>query len=157
MSRPRHRAFNLLERVKRIREAGMTVPGPPPAPVDDAAPLQDRIRNMLHLLQTAPLKATRMTFLILYDIENNKVRNAVAKYLKSQGCIRIQKSVFLVSAEPKLFEKIYADLEEIQQYYDNNDSMILVPFNTTDARSMKIIGKDLQLTTILNKPNTLFF
>ncbi len=45
----------------------------------------------------------------------------------------------------------------MQQYYENNDSIILLPFNTTGVRSMKMIGKDVQINTIVNKPNTLFF
>lgn len=161
MSRPQKKSYTLAQRLHKIKQAGLTT-----APAGSGAkqtsdrmdePLEERIRKMLHLLQTAPVKATRMTFLILYDIEDNKVRHQVAKYLKSKGCIRIQKSVFLISAEHKLFEQIYADLHEVQQYYENNDSIILVPFNTADARSMKVIGKDVQVNTIINKPNTLFF
>lgn len=157
MSRPPKKTFSLAEKVQKIKAAGINPDAGALTPVSEEEPLQERIQKMLHLLQTAPVKATRMSFLILYDIENDKVRTEVAKYLKKAGCIRIQKSVFICNAEQKVFEKIGADLHEIQQYYDNNDSMILVPFNTTDARSMKIIGKDIQINTILNKPNTLFF
>jgi CRISPR-associated endonuclease Cas2 len=157
MSRPPKKIFTLAERLQKLKKAGLTAPPAQPAePAPDDA-LQERIRKMLHLLQTTPVKATRMTFLILYDIEDNKVRNEVAKYLKKKGCIRIQKSVFLAHTEPKLFEQIHTDLHEVQQFYENNDSIILVPFNTTDVRSMKIIGKDIQVNTIINKPNTLFF
>jgi hypothetical protein len=63
----------------------------------------------------------------------------------------------MASAGHKIFGEIYADLHEVQQYYENNDSIILVPFNTDDARAMKIIGKDVQIDNIVNKPNTLFF
>lgn len=90
-------------------------------------------------------------------MEDDKVRKEIAKYLKQKGCIRIQKSVFIISAGHKVFQKIFTDLKAVQEYYDNNDSIILVPFNTSDARSMKIIGKDLQINAIINKPNTLFF
>lgn len=157
MSRPKKKTFTFSERLKKIKEAGL---GQQPASqniTDPTEPLQERIKKMLNLLQTAPVKATHMTFLIMYDIEDNKVRTEVAKYLKQKGCIRIQKSVFMVSADHKMFEKIFTDLHEVQQYYENNDSIILVPFNTSDARSMKIIGKDVQIDTIINKPNTLFF
>lgn len=151
------KTFTLGERLLKIKAAGFTLPSEKPAPFKPDETLKDRIKKMLHLLQTAPVKATQMTFLIMYDIEDNKVRNEVAKYLKLKGCIRIQKSVFMVNTVHKIFEQVYKDLHEVQQYYENNDSIILVPFNTTDARSMKIIGKDVQIDTIVNKPNTLFF
>lgn len=32
-----------------------------------------------------------------------------------------------------------------------------VPFNTSDIRSMKIIGKDINIQTLIDKPSTLFF
>src|SRR4051812_39249517 len=98
-----------------------------------------------------------MTYLIIYDIEDDKIRKEVAKYLKGKGSIRIQKSVFMTTSNHKLFEQIYANLHEVQQYYENQHSIILVPFNTTDSRIMKIIGKDVQVDAIVNKPNTLFF
>lgn len=157
MSRPKKKIFTLDQRLQKIRQAGLTLPVKDAETIFMEDTLQERIEKLLHLLQTAPVKATYMTFLIMYDIEDNKVRNEVARYLKQKGCIRIQKSVFMVSADHKLFEQIYKDLHEVQQYYENNDSIILVPFNTTDARSLKIIGKDVQVDTIVNKPNTLFF
>lgn len=157
MSRPKKKIITLAERLQKIKEAGLPLPAGNNEPVEAGEPLQERIKKMLHLLQTAPVKATHMTFLIMYDIEDNKVRNEVAKYLLGKGCIRVQKSVFMVSTAHKIFEQIYSDLHQVQQYYENNDSIILVPFNTTDARSMKIIGKEVQIDTIVNKPNTLFF
>jgi CRISPR-associated endonuclease Cas2 len=157
MTRPKKKIFTLAQRLEKIKAAALTEPPATTEPIEWDEPLEERIRKILHLLRTAPVKAVHMTFLIMYDIENNKVRKEVAKYLLQKGCVRIQKSVFLISADHKLFEQIHKDLHEVQQYYENNDSIILVPFNTTDARSMKIIGKDVQVNTIVNKPNTLFF
>lgn len=157
MSRPPKKTYTLAEKIQKIKAAGIHLPAGECTPAGDEESLQERIKKVLHLLQTAPVKATSMPFLILYDIENDKVRNEVAKYLKKAGCIRIQKSVFICHADQKIFDKIGADLHEIQQYYENNDSMILVPFNTTDARSMKIVGKDIQISAIIDKPTTLFF
>lgn len=36
-----------------------------------------------------------MHYIICYDLENDRLRAAVAKTLESQGCRRIQKSVFI--------------------------------------------------------------
>lgn len=157
MSRPRKIKVSLAERLQRIKIAGLTVLPDKADPLIQDETLTERIKKLLHLIQTAPIKATEMTFLIMYDIEDDKVRTEVAKYLKQKGCIRIQKSVFMTSAGHKIYQQIYVDLKEVQQYYENNDSIILVPFNTSDARAMKIIGKDVQIDTIINKPNSLFF
>lgn len=156
MSRPRKKAFTLAEKLQKIRQAGLPAPAPP-VQVDDLDDLKTRIEKLLHLLQTAPKRPTTMTFLVLYDIENDKVRHQVARYLKQHGCIRIQKSVFMASQPHSRFQKIMNDLKEIQSFYENNDSIILVPINTEDARSMKVIGRDVQIETIIDKPNTLFF
>lgn len=159
MSRPKKANISLAEKLQKIKDAGLNIPLPADKKIEyeQDALLTDRIKKMLFLLQTAPVKAIQMTYLILYDIEDDKVRKEIAKYLKKKGCIRIQKSVFMISAEHKLYEQMYKDLYEVQQFYDNTDSIILVPFNTTDARSMKVIGKDIQINTIVNKPNVLFF
>lgn len=98
-----------------------------------------------------------MTYLILYDISNDKVRTQIAKYLLQQGCMRIQKSVFMVKSKNKQFQEIYDTLKEVNEYYQNEDSIILVPINASDVRSMKLIGKNVQIEAITDKPNTLFF
>ncbi len=98
-----------------------------------------------------------MTYLVLYDISDHKVRALVAKYLKKKGCVRIQKSVFLAHTENRYFQEIYSTLQEINSYYENLDSILLVPINASDVRSMKLIGKNIHLDAITDKPNTLFF
>ena len=109
------------------------------------------------IVKSGPLKANEMTYLIMYDITNNKVRLQIAKYLERQGCIRIQKSVFMVKTENPHFQEIHDTLKEVNSYYQNEDSIILVPVNASDVRSMKLIGKNVQIAAIVDKPNTLFF
>lgn len=157
MSRPKKIQLSLGERLKKIKDSGLAILPDVTEVFGEDESLTERIKKMLHLLKTAPAKAIEMTFLIMYDIQDDKVRTEVAKYLKQKGCIRIQKSVFMTSAGHKIYEQIYTDLQEVQEYYENNDSVILVPFNTSDARAMKIIGKDVQVDAIVNKPNSLFF
>ncbi|MBK6949016.1 MAG: CRISPR-associated endonuclease Cas2 [Haliscomenobacter sp.] len=98
-----------------------------------------------------------MIYLIMYDITDNKVRTQIAKYLEKQGCTRIQKSVFLARSEAKNFQEIHDTLRDVNEMYDNEDSIILVPVNASDARAMKLIGKNVQIEAITDKPNTLFF
>ena len=46
-------------------------------------------------------KSTNMLFFVMYDIESNKVRNYVVKYLERKGCTRVQKSIFLANLSTK--------------------------------------------------------
>lgn len=46
-----------------------------------------------------------MTCIVAYDIENDKVRGRLAKYLETQG-VRLQKSVFAVEVERHAFNRL---------------------------------------------------
>ena len=93
----------------------------------------------------------------MYDIENNKVRTSIAKYLEQNGCLRVQKSIFFAQSQRQTFNKIHADLKHIQELYDNNDSIFLVPVSTDQVRAMKIIGQNTDFDIIIGNKNTLFF
>lgn len=150
--------ITLEERLRKIAEAGLNFPAP--GEMDEAdrmLPLQERIRQILHIVRDQPVKSTEMVYLIMYDISSDKVRLQVAKYLERQGCIRIQKSVFILKSDNPHFQEIHDTLKDVNAYYHNEDSIILVPVNASDVRSMKLIGKNLYLQTIVDKPNTLFF
>lgn len=97
-----------------------------------------------------------MNYLILYDISNNKVRKIIAEFLLSKGCIRIQKSVYLCHSTHKKFDKIKETLADINEIYENEDSIILIPINISDARSMKLIGHNVDINQIIDPPNTVF-
>ena len=119
-------------------------------------PLPERIKLILRIINQEPIKAVNMNYLILYDIEKNKIRSLVSKYLIHKGCVRIQKSVFLMHSNHKKFDEIKETLVEINDIYENNDSIILIPINVSDARSMKLIGKNVDINQIVNQPNTVF-
>lgn len=157
MPRPPKKEYSLAERLKKWAEAGITEPAGPIAEADLVLPLGERVRAMLNVIKAGPVKATEMTYLIMYDITSDKVRLQVAKYLERQGCVRIQKSVFLVKTEHPHFQEIHDTLKEVNSYYQNEDSIILVPVNATDVRSMKLIGKNIQIEAVVDKPNTMFF
>jgi len=98
-----------------------------------------------------------MLFFIMYDIESNKVRRNVVKYLERQGCTRIQKSIFLADLSSDTYHMIRNDLAEVQALYENQDSIIVCPVSTELLRSMKIIGKSINVDIITHSRNTLFF
>lgn len=157
MARPRKKVYDLKQKLEKLKQSGLGEQAAKPDEENGMEPLEKRIEKILHIVKPKPAKATEMTYLILYDIENNKVRNRIAKYLIKNGCIRIQKSVFIASSPHSKFDKIHSTLKEVQSFYENHDSILLVPVNTSDLRSMKIIGKEIHLQTIIDKPNTLFF
>lgn len=160
MSRPPKKEFNLKEKIQKLIDAGLTVEIPDAAKMgedsDELTPLPERIKLILGILQDKPQKSTDMNYFILYDITNNKVRNLVAKYLLSKGCIRVQKSVFLSHSDHKKFDEIRETLKEINEVYANKDSIILIPINISDARSIKLIGKNVNIDQIIDPPNTVF-
>ena len=56
----------------------------------------------------------------------------------------------------KKFDEIKETLSAINDIYENSDSIILIPLNVSDARSMKLIGKNVDINQIVNRPNTVF-
>lgn len=143
-----------------MQKAGIlkkNIPGEDPANDDPLAPLPDRIKTILGIVKHKPQKATTMNYLIMYDIENNKVRRLISKYLEKEGCIRIQKSVFMANTDHPKFNAIHNTLKEINEFYENTDSIILVPVNVADVRSMKLIGSNISIDVLVDPPNTLFF
>lgn len=98
-----------------------------------------------------------MLFFVMYDIENNKVRRLVSKYLIDKGCFRVQRSIFLGETNNDVYTQIRNDLAEVQAAYDNQDSIIVLPISTDYLRMMKIIGQKIELDIITHSANTLFF
>lgn len=157
MPKPPKKSWSLKEALAKLDRAGLKAIPEAENTIDSMDALSSRISQILQLVKTQPIKATEMTSLIMYDITDNRVRLQVAKYLLKEGAIRIQKSVYLIKTANQNFQRIYQDLLEVNSYYENEDSIILVPVNASDVRSMKLIGKNMNIATITDKPNTLFF
>jgi len=162
MARPPKKEFNLKERIEKLRQAGFSVDedqlkkNKEPTEESELDSLPKRIKKIIGIIQEKPIKSTTMNYLILYDISNNKIRTLIAKYLESKGCIRIQKSVFLSHSNHKKFDEIRDTLADINDTYENEDSIILIPINVSDARSMKLIGQNVNIDQIIDPPNTIF-
>ena len=124
---------------------------------DTMTPLEERVQKILGLSDNARKRKDRMLFFVMYDIESNKVRRLVVKYLIREGCTRIQKSIFLADRPMETYNKIKSDLAEVQAAYDNDDSIIVLPVTTDYLRMMKVIGKNIDVDIITHNKNTLFF
>lgn len=146
----------LRQRLKIIKKAGLKKP----KTTKDALPLEPldkRIQALFDITKNNQIPPENMLFLVMYDIENDKVRNEIAKYLIRKGCMRIQKSVYIANLKRKTFDEISKTLREVQQMYENNDSILLIPVSSDEVRAMKIIGQNVDIDLILGNRNTLFF
>lgn len=125
--------------------------------IDIISPIEDRINSILETVKSSKRPIGNMLCFIMYDIESNKVRYHIAKYLIKKGCTRIQKSIFLADLNSKIYEGIREDLTAIQSMYENQDSIIICPISTEQIQCMKIIGKNIDIDIITKSKNTLFF
>ena len=150
--------LTLPQRLAKLKHAGIegskmiSANSPEWEPMDS---LEERVKQLLGIVSNA--KVTDMLFFVMYDIESNKVRQQIAKYLLKMGCFRIQRSIFLAELDSEKHERIRSDLTEVQSYYDNHDSILIVPVSTELIKSMKIIGKSIDVDIIMRTKNTLFF
>lgn len=116
-----------------------------------------RVKRILGLVERQRKNKDRMLFFVMYDIESNKVRALVHKYLKRMGCTPIQRSIFLADTEIETYNQIKSDLADVQEAYENNDSIIVLPVSTDYLKMMKIIGQKIEVDVITHSRNTLFF
>ncbi len=73
------------------------------------------------------------------------------------GCFRIRESIFLADTPAETMDKIRSDLKEVQECYDVDDCILVVPISTDYLQAMKIIGKTIDVDIIMQTKNTLFF
>ncbi|MCF0210571.1 MAG: CRISPR-associated endonuclease Cas2 [Bacteroidales bacterium] len=127
------------------------------ADIDKLPTLEQRVKKIIGIVNDKQRKIGNMLFFVMYDIESNKVRYNVVKYLQKQGCTRIQKSIFLADLDSEKYREIRSDLTEIQSLYENHDSIIICPVSTEQINAMKVIGQEIAIDVITHSKNTLFF
>lgn len=159
MRKPR-KPISYIDVLRKLTHAGVS--GSPPinrlvGTLDDLPTMHDRIDFLLGIINSPKRIATNMLFFIMYDIESNKVRYYVSKYLERKGCFRIQRSIFLADLDKSVYDEIKSDLAEVQSLYDNHDSIIVCPISTDQLRAMKVIGNDINIEIITHNRNTIFF
>lgn len=159
MARPKKVVVTPEERLRRILAANLQPISTRPREGTEEVleQLDERIRRILQLARRSTLNKYEMLYLVMYDIEDDRVRRHIARYLLEKGCIRIQKSVYMARTHQKLFKEMGDTLREVQAAYDNHDSILLVPFQSSSIGSMRIIGKDIQIDSLVDPPETLFF
>jgi CRISPR-associated protein Cas2 len=152
--------LSFVEKMRMMARAGLEG-SPSPNRVsndyDPMDPIEERVRRMLGIINGEKRRTTNMTFFVMYDISSNKVRNQVVKYLIQKGCTRVQRSIFLADLDTKVYNEIREDLAAVQQAYENEDSILIVPLSTDYLKSMKIIGQNIDIDVITKCKHTLFF
>ena len=159
MPRKKKPPLSLSEQAKKLFESGIWRSPKISVKSSDGPvmPLKDRINKLLGISEFRKKRQDRMLFFVMYDIESNKVRTLIHKYLKRKGCTPIQRSIFLANTSMDVYEEIKADLVAVQEAYENNDSIIVLPLSTDYLRMMKIIGQKIEVDVITHSRNTLFF
>jgi CRISPR-associated protein Cas2 len=159
MPRKKRSPLTLAEKIKKVKSAGLNNTLPP----NLYDPYQEKIENLNERIErilgicNKSKNILEMVYFIMYDIENDKVRNLIAKYLKKNGCTRIQRSVFLASTDRDKYNEIHQTLKQVQEFYDNSDSIVIVPVTPDSIRTMKLIGQNVNIDLALGNNNTLFF
>ncbi len=155
----KRKPLTFVETMRLIKKAGLGGGAVLKAGDIKEMPLEElngRIRKLLGIYETAK-KTPGMIFLVMYDIENNKVRTHIAKYLIRKGCIRLQKSVFIAQKPRNVFDELHNTLKEVQDMYDNEDSIMLLPVSTDEIHAMRVIGQNISFEMITGNPNTIIF
>lgn len=122
--------------------------------------LPEGLRNFMDFLKpgkTPFRKAEDMYCLIMYDIESNRIRRLMAKYLEQKGAMRVQKSVFFARFHRKLQKEVVDMLRRMHDCYDNEDSILVLPVGEDMLGSLTCIGKEFELQLITAPKHTLFF
>ena len=108
--RKKREPISPLEALRKLAQAGVQDSPRPTRHIDqdlDELPsLESRISCLLGIANETSRPTTNMIFFTMYDIESNKVRRLIAKYLISKGCTRIQDSIFLADLPRPTYEEI---------------------------------------------------
>ena len=132
---------------------------PNQALTDGKGTLPERLQQFMEFLtKNQPTKRPEdMYCFIMYDIENDKIRRLMAKYLEQKGCVRVQKSVFFGRFHRKLQREVTDVLRKMQACYENEDSILVLPVGEDILNSLTCIGKEFELQLMTAPKHTLFF
>jgi len=161
VAKKKKRELTFVEQMLLFKKAGFTHSGASHhVSMSDEQSLEDlsiRIKKILQIADRNHINAGDMLYFIMYDIQNNKVRTSIAKYLIKSGCLRVQKSIFFAETKRSVYNKLHTDLKAIQEMYENEDSIFFVPVSTDQVRAMKVIGQNTDFDLVIGSKNTLFF
>lgn len=158
---PRRKPYvspSLPERNQAWQQAGLpALSADQIAQLPSSGAMPELLASWLSWLRQTPTKRPEeMYCLICYDIERNKIRRLVARLLEKQGCIRVQKSVFFARLHRRRYHELTDLLRQIQQLYDNTDSILLLPVGEDMLNSLQCIGQSFDVDQLAAPKHTLF-
>ena len=84
-----------------------------------------------------------MHYLVCYDIENDRLRTLLSKYLLRKGFERVQKSVFFIYRMTKKEKRDFVlYLEWLKPMLQAADSVILIPIQHAGYAKIRLYGSD---------------
>ncbi len=152
------RPFSELN-LKWLAAALPAIPNATSGAVDEHI-VPEGIKPLLNFLKSKnghEKRSEDMYCFIMYDIKNNRIRRLMAKYLEQKGCIRVQKSVFFARIHRKVQKEIIEMLRKMNDCYQNQDSILILPVGEDMLNSLTCIGQEFELQLITAPKHTLFF
>ena len=121
-------------------------------------PMEEKINHLQQWLNSNSRSKTKyMLYMIMYDIEDNKIRTHIAKYLIRKGCLRIQKSVYILKTNTSEIKDITNTLKEVNEAYANEDSILVLPIPQEKFNNLRMIGKNITFEVVTKPKNVLIF
>lgn len=139
----------VIEQAKILR-AGLPEAFGALAAFDDLTPIQ-----VLHAFFKDSMKKSYQYCWIMYDIEDDKVRKYISKYVQKQGAVRIQKSVFLWKGQKERLARMQKALAEVQKMYENEDSILFLEISWEQMEKTRIIGKHIDFEWMALRTTTI--
>lgn len=160
----KQREVSYHERLLRLRKAGLRSPLTTDlskgkvyrGDFDKEDSLSSRVLRLVQWLQQYKIeKKDEMLYFVMYDISDHKVRTQIAKYLIKKGCMRVQKSVYLAKSDVKIYKEISTVLKEVNEVYENEDSIMILPVSEDKLHAMRVIGKNIEYELVTREENVL--
>jgi len=96
-----------------------------------------------------------MTTWVMYDIENDRARNRVAKFCKQAGLYRVQYSVFLGNLEKSEMDTLELQIEaEINL---DKDKVYIFPMRKKELNQAVLLGQAFDKKLVTDEVKALFF
>lgn len=92
---------------------------------------------------------------VLYDIEQDRARNRVARYCKQAGLYRVQYSVFLGTLNEH--EKDTLELQIETEINPDKDKVYIFPMSKSELKSTTVLGQALDKKLVTDQVQELFF
>lgn len=92
---------------------------------------------------------------VLYDIENDRRRNKVAKICKQAGLYRVQFSCFLGTLTPNQKDTLRLQLEDLID--EATDKVYIFPMSRSELQQTDLLGQAFDKKLVTDEIRAMFF